>query len=878
VKTTFGGKCSFGCDKGYLFSGTSTRECLATGVWSGTTAMCSPVDCGHLPLPHYATTKAGCSTTTVGSLCDRTCLPGYTAAGSTSRRCLDNGQWSGNQLRCVIQDCGEPVKPASGFMAVDKTTFQGIAKFHCAKGYRLQGSTERGCRDDGKWSGVETQCKPIACIIRSRPANGNVACDGNKLNSKCTFSCDVGYLLKGEKDQVCRDSGSWDAPPPSCSIATCSPLENPQNGVVECNGNSFNKQCVTHCHEGHRLSGSEIRTCASNGAWSHTEATCRVVDCGPLSVPDNGSMECATGTEFTHTCNFKCKDGHMMTGSEARYCRSDGKWSGSPTACKPRSCGPLQQPVGGTQDCTGSAYKDVCKFECKDGLQLDGESSRTCGTDGNWTGSSARCVGLKYGSLVSLKTHWDDYLTVARPQCQTQAAATCKCENFNIKHPEWGMDSACCAQPAPQARAKPWCFCETGGFQYCEESLKPSVNVDHADSTPTKSAKFIIEQYDSLQSSAFLQYGDDVVIKTHEDHYVMSSSAGHVELSQLKFDKTKFTLVEPGNHNYRGFVNHDMKIGLKSIQSKYLSAQTRKMTNIPAQIPQYKNKCKVQGEGHWVQEFAHKYDSCCKRICHWTTTEEAQPVTSQVGDSLLQLSSGLEEEHRRNKLDDAVNVVVDDMLGDATNLLQLSDNEHPDEEEAHGRRGSSMSYTASAHGEKNGRRRYNVRRRRRYSRRRRAPGSGHHHGHQHALRHVQQHHDRHDHYTVHKQKSREVHDLDHSGNESSRRRRWERRRRANRRRRQAKNRQRRHHRHAGNGAVKHRHRVCQCVADSKCKKPTRLVYKYDKCKEWWPKPGKFIGFTTGTTKGIDCHAAGKRCVVANKPWLASWEIFTITKA
>ena len=54
-------------------------------------------------------------------------------------------------------------------------------------------------------------------------------------------------------------------------------------------------------------------------------------------------MTCSLGDDgvpsYEDTCSFTCNTGYVLTGSDTRTCHSDGSWSGSETMCrKGRKC------------------------------------------------------------------------------------------------------------------------------------------------------------------------------------------------------------------------------------------------------------------------------------------------------------------------------------------------------------------------------------------------------------------------------------------------------------------------------------------------------------------------------------------------------------
>ena len=58
------------------------------------------------------------------------------------------------------------------------------------------------------------------------------------------------------------------------------------------------------------------------------------VSCGILDGPDNGAINC-TGSVYEDTCSFTCDYGYELTGSDTRTCQSNGSWSGDETVCEP---------------------------------------------------------------------------------------------------------------------------------------------------------------------------------------------------------------------------------------------------------------------------------------------------------------------------------------------------------------------------------------------------------------------------------------------------------------------------------------------------------------------------------------------------------------
>ena len=62
------------------------------------------------------------------------------------------------------------------------------------------------------------------------------------------------------------------------------------------------------------------------------------IQCTILSTPANGTIvSCSSGKiGFGYegdTCSFACHTGYELTGSDTRTCQSDGNWSGTDDVC-----------------------------------------------------------------------------------------------------------------------------------------------------------------------------------------------------------------------------------------------------------------------------------------------------------------------------------------------------------------------------------------------------------------------------------------------------------------------------------------------------------------------------------------------------------------
>ncbi len=109
----------------------------------------------------------------------------------------------------------------------------------------------------------------------------------------------------------------------------CPTLPPPLNGRVSASGGT----AIYTCSTGYTLSGSSTRTCQTNGAWSGTTPTCGGVQCPELSHPSDGTVTISSraprGIAF-----YRCNTGNNLIGSSTRSCQTDGTWSGNAPTCQ----------------------------------------------------------------------------------------------------------------------------------------------------------------------------------------------------------------------------------------------------------------------------------------------------------------------------------------------------------------------------------------------------------------------------------------------------------------------------------------------------------------------------------------------------------------
>ncbi|XP_068706774.1 uncharacterized protein [Montipora foliosa] len=375
--------CRFSCSTGYVLGGASIRKCNNDGSWTGEQTNCTVIRCPSLPTPTNGT-KHGCvgvSSERYGTICGFSCDLGFSFRGSSSRRCLENGSWSGSIAYCQEIRCSALVLPINGAVSPASCLLGAVygqtCGFTCPKiGYVLQGTSARVCGSDGEWTGAnDTICRDTTA------PSFNDTCPENMVFTvpECSSSALVSWTEPFATDNSNHVVISYPSlrPPVNLSIGvydfhysaadgegnrvnctfivqiarqSCLVLTPPLHGTItslSC-GSSFGSQANMSCNRGYQLAGSRVRSCQENGRWSGNTTRCIIVKCPPIETPILGTVvpeQCkiASGVVYKTECLFMCNDtnGYQLQGPEKVACLGNGSWSAD---SKLTICQDIQRP------------------------------------------------------------------------------------------------------------------------------------------------------------------------------------------------------------------------------------------------------------------------------------------------------------------------------------------------------------------------------------------------------------------------------------------------------------------------------------------------------------------------------------------------------
>ncbi|KAM4722853.1 P-selectin-like [Rhinophrynus dorsalis] len=418
----YNSSCSFTCDNGFVLNGSESVVCQASGAWSDLTPTCAAVSCQALQSPSYG--RMNCSHVfgdfKYNSRCSFTCDSGFVLNGSESVVCQDSGAWLDLTPTCSAVSCQALQSPSYGQMNYSHVfgdfQYNSSCSFTCDNGFVLNGSESVVCQASGAWSDLTPTCAAVSCQALQSPSYGRISCShvfGDfKYNSRCSFTCDSGFVLNGSVSVVCQASGAWLDLTPTCAAVSCQALQSPSYGQMNCShvfGDfQYTSSCSFTCDNGFVLNGSESVVCQASGAWSDLTPTCAAVSCQALQSPSYGQMNCSHvfgDFQYNSICSFTCDSGFVLNGSESVVCQASRAWLDLTPTCSAVSCQALQSPSYGQMNCShvfgDFQYNFSCSFTCDNGFVLNGSESVLCQASGAWSDLTPTCAAVSCEALQS---------------------------------------------------------------------------------------------------------------------------------------------------------------------------------------------------------------------------------------------------------------------------------------------------------------------------------------------------------------------------------------------------------------------------------------------------------------------------------------------
>lgn len=425
--------CQPACDLEHGAVCTSPNQCRCPfGYFPGPATVeipCEP-NCNTLPSGPCAA-NAVCTGT--GSLVSCECAPNYIGDG------LLHGQ--GCQPDCTVV-FGKQCHPLA-VCKIDASTGSQAGLPYCLCPAGMLGDGTAG------GTGCSAVCGNSIVEFGEVCDDGNIK-DGDGCDADCLLEeCGNGVVQGGAGEQ-CEPAlpapRLSDGTPLQCSdschiLDTCNALSELDSAHVELTVPSLLRcgmltpagtMCTFQCQNGYEaVSGSTTRTCQAGpdgvGTFTGLPLSCAADTCNALTVLGGASVEldttvssasaCSDKTTQGTTCTWRCRLGYQpFAGQASLVCSPRGDWDGSPLQCAPVQCNSLTAvPSGygsllapGELGCKpgDNGLGQNCRWVCPpQQYQVSGDSVRTCGLNGEFSGEPLMCEARCDGPADTLGTH-----------------------------------------------------------------------------------------------------------------------------------------------------------------------------------------------------------------------------------------------------------------------------------------------------------------------------------------------------------------------------------------------------------------------------------------------------------------------------------------
>ncbi|CAH1798310.1 unnamed protein product [Owenia fusiformis] len=231
------------------------------------------------------------------------------------------------------------------------------------------------------------------------------------------YTCDTGFFIGGNasipSETIRCKNNVWDDHTP-CEYPQCSNPPSDIHANLSVSSTLLNISTIATyvCHDGYSIGGglnrdySENMTCLVGGQWSITHVHCKKKSCG---APEeyNGANVTYSGTLYKDVAQYVCRDGFERNNSiYIVECLSNTSWSYAPK-CEAIDCGiaPVYSNTHIIYE-NGTKLENTIRYGCDFGYEMEpsiGETQGniTCQATGKWTSLHTMCQRKNCGNPIN---------------------------------------------------------------------------------------------------------------------------------------------------------------------------------------------------------------------------------------------------------------------------------------------------------------------------------------------------------------------------------------------------------------------------------------------------------------------------------------------
>ncbi|KAM9268609.1 complement component receptor 1-like protein [Morus bassanus] len=276
----YGDTLEITCNDGYTFKGHGNNvvlRCTSDGTWDPAVPECTPEpSCPKPNTAHGREIYKSKNDYTAGTQLRLVCDSGYVLRGQDFTECQADASWA-PPLPFCDKVCGPPPQITNGQhsgLRTEQFPYGAEVTYSCGEGLSLIGDPTIYCTsDDGvnlAWSGAAPECRVVRC---PRPAVERGRMTPQRFTfpygAAVQFSCDEGFVLRGDAESRCQADGTWHPPLPTCQPVLCYQPSEEEDLVISPRRLSYevNETLFFSCKRGSRQSVNSKTTCSANGNW-----------------------------------------------------------------------------------------------------------------------------------------------------------------------------------------------------------------------------------------------------------------------------------------------------------------------------------------------------------------------------------------------------------------------------------------------------------------------------------------------------------------------------------------------------------------------------------------------------------------------------------
>eukprot|EP01065_Artemidia_motanka_P008951 TRINITY_DN1454_c0_g2_i3.p1 TRINITY_DN1454_c0_g2~~TRINITY_DN1454_c0_g2_i3.p1 ORF type:complete len:4987 (+),score=1087.78 TRINITY_DN1454_c0_g2_i3:1191-14963(+) len=403
-----GDSCAPSCnDTRYSLLSSFQLVCVG-GRYSASGRVCSDCTKGPTAAADPRADFGNCSRKRTGDACtaaDVSCQPGYTPTGSFALSC-GGVQYDAAGVTCAPNPCvsgpSTGADPRATYTDCSANSSGDLCTPTCAEGYSANGSFTLQC-EGLRYDASAVSCIPNSCL--GGPVNADAqadysACTSGVTGEVCAVACGPGFAGPNFRP-ICGSDRRYDASAATCTAAPCA--GGPISGTAaagadyaQCNLLASGDVCAPLCVAGQESIGTVTLLCIG-GQYNASAAACQPTACtsGPaINADPQADYGVCSARRTGDVCEPTCAAGWSVVGSFVLLCTGSG-YDASGAVCRVNACsgGPSgnADALANYTVCNSLTSGQECSPVCPQGWMLEGTVSLTCGVDGRYDATGAKC-------------------------------------------------------------------------------------------------------------------------------------------------------------------------------------------------------------------------------------------------------------------------------------------------------------------------------------------------------------------------------------------------------------------------------------------------------------------------------------------------------